>query len=174
MPSFLLLNIYIPLFVMYSIIAAIDAAGGLGYNGGLLCHLRSDLQRFKVLTSGHCIIMGRKTFFSLPTRPLPNRLNIVLSHTEIAYPDVLRAASIEEVQAILQERHLSEAENFIIGGSSVYRAFLPLCHRLYITHIEHRFAADVFFPTIGDEWQKVALERVRDTYDYTFAVYERD
>jgi dihydrofolate reductase len=141
---------------MISIIVAIAENMAIGKNNDLLWHIPADLKRFKQITSGHPVIMGKKTWESLPRRPLPNRRNIVITDNpgeqiegcEMAY-------SIEEAIA----RCNPEEENFIIGGASVYRQFLPYAHRLYLTFVHKPFEADVFFPDIDfTQWKRISKE----------------
>jgi dihydrofolate reductase len=141
---------------MISIIVAIAENMAIGKNNDLLWHIPADLKRFKQITSGHPVIMGKKTWESLPRRPLPNRRNIVITDNpgeqiegcEMAY-------SIEEAIALCNP----EEENFIIGGASVYRQFLPHAHRLYLTFVHKSFEADVFFPEIDfSQWKRISKE----------------
>jgi dihydrofolate reductase len=130
---------------MISIIVAIAENMGIGINNDLLWHIPEDLKRFKRITSGHSVIMGKRTFESLPRRPLPNRRNIVMTdiHGE-QIEGCEMAYSIEEAVAKCNP----DEENFIIGGASVYMQFLPIADRLYLTRVHKSFEADVFFPEI--------------------------
>jgi dihydrofolate reductase len=134
-----------------SIIVAIASNNAIGKDNQLLWHIPEDLKRFKKLTTGHTIVMGKRTFESLPIRPLPNRRSVVI--TDIPGEQIegcVMAYSIED--AI--EKMEPGAENFIIGGGSVYRQFLPLAHRLYLTLVQKDFDADTFFPEIDfEEWE---------------------
>ena len=161
---------------MISIIVAIAENNEIGRQGDLLCHLPNDLRHFKQITSGCTVIMGKRTFFSLPRHPLPNRRNIVI--TDIAgeqFPGAEAAYSIEEAMSLADP----DKENFIIGGGMVYRQFMPLADKLYITHIHHSWQdADTFFPQIDpDVWQLTSSERheadEHNPYPYTFAEYTR-
>ena len=161
---------------MLNLIVAISENNAIGKAGDLLCHLPNDLKHFKLLTTGATVVMGKKTFFSLPRRPLPNRRNIVLTRDmSFAHEQVDVAHSIEHLQKLVT----SDETVFIIGGGEVYRQFMPLVDRLYITHIHHTWQdADTFFPAIDPaEWQCVSEEHFpsdeRHAYDYTFATYER-
>lgn len=154
-----------------SLIAAIDEANGLGLNNQLLCHLPADLLHFKTLTMGKPIIMGRKTYESIG-RPLPGRLNIVVSRSvnNIAGTTIVNSLS----QAI---KASDESELMIIGGAELYKQSIAIANRLYITRIHHHFAADVFFPEIDPSiWHcQNQIFRQRDeknSYDMTFYVYE--
>ena len=131
-----------------SIIVAVAKNNAIGKDNKLLWHLSEDLKRFKSLTSGHYIIMGKNTYFSLPRRPLPNRTHIIL--TDIPgeqIDDCMMAYSIEDAISKMNP----EQENFIIGGASIYRQFLPLAHKLYITWVHESFDADTFFPELDDK-----------------------
>jgi len=161
---------------MISIIVAISEENAIGKKGGLLCHLPNDLKHFKAVTSGATVIMGERTFFSLPKHPLPNRRNIVI--TDVAgktFEGAESAYSIEEAVKLVA----GEKEAFIIGGGMVYRQFMPIADKLYITHIHHSWSdADTFFPPIqSTEWQQVSEEKhtadENNPYDYTFAEYLR-
>lgn len=154
------------------IIAAVDEKYGIGINGELLCHLPSDLKHFKELTVGHSVIMGRKTFESLPNGALPNRRNIVVGSRECpgceTFPDLETA-----LDAVRKEE-----KAFVIGGGMLYAAAMPLADELEITHIKHIFEADVFFPQIDEElWELAGCERHepgdRDKYAFEFCSYRR-
>lgn len=135
---------------MITIIVATDRNYAIGYNNRLLAHLPGDLRRFKDITMGHCLIMGKKTWESLPNKPLPGRQNIVLTDNELdCFECAETARSLEEALKLCKP----DKEIFIIGGGSVYRQFLPLADRLMVTHIHAVFQADTFFPEISaDEW----------------------
>lgn len=158
-----------------SIIVAIAQNYAIGKDNDLLWHLSGDLKRFKELTTGHTIVMGKRTFESLPVRPLPNRRSIVLSDNANERIDAcLMAYSIED--AINQFDDYQE--NFIIGGGSVYRQFLPIADKLYLTIVHKDFDADTFFPEINfEEWQVV--EKQENLYDdrssltYSYHIYKR-
>ena len=161
---------------MLSLIVAISENNAIGKAGDLLCHLPNDLQYFKRQTSGCTVVMGKKTFLSLPKRPLPNRRNIVLTQqTEFAYDHTEVAHSVPELMEMLS----AYEQVFIIGGGQVYRQFLPLVDKLYITHIHHTWEdADTFFPEIDSSiWQCLSQEHHeaddRHPCPYTFAVYTR-
>ncbi len=139
-----------------AIIVAIAKNYAIGKNNDLLWHISDDLKRFKKITSGHPVVMGKKTYFSLPVRPLPNRKNIVITDIPGEIIDgCTMAYSIED--AI--EKMDAVKTNFIIGGGSVYTQFLPRANKLYLTCIYKDFDADTFFPEINfDEWKKVFEE----------------
>lgn len=161
---------------MLSIIAAIDRQRGIGYQNQLLFWLPNDLKRFKALTTGHTILMGRRTFESLPKGALPNRRNVVLSsNPALEFPGAERFASLDEALA-----HCTTDEQvFIIGGASLYSQAMPLADELCLTEIDAEAPqADAFFPEIDPSvW--VEKERVpqskdeKHPYDYAFVTYRR-
>jgi len=159
-----------------SIIVAVAENSAIGKDNKLLWHLSEDLKRFKRLTSGNPVIMGKNTYFSLPVRPLPKRKNIVITDVPgEQIDDCTMAYSIED--AI--EKMDKYKENFIIGGASIYRQFLPFADRLYITWVHKSFDADTFFPEVSEEkWKEVSREDITETdeknpYPYSFVVYEK-
>lgn len=160
---------------MLSIIVAINKNRGIGFENKLLYWLPNDLKRFKALTTGHTIIMGRKTFESLPKGALPNRRNIVLSRSAQEFPG---AECFHSLQKAL-EACKGEEQVYIIGGASLYAEALPLADRLCITEIEDADKnADAFFPALSpDEWKEVQREShatdEKHAYAYHFVDYER-
>ena len=158
-----------------SIIVAIAENNAIGKDNKLLWHIPGDLKRFKKLTTGHTIIMGKRTYESLPFRPLPNRINLVITDIpgEII-PGCTMAYSIDEAF----EKCNKEEENFIIGGGSIYRQFMPLADKLYLTIVKKHFEADTFFPeTDFNEWELIEREDVGSDPDtdfaYSYLVYSR-
>ncbi len=145
----------------FSIIVAIAKNYAIGLNNRLLWHIPNDLKRFKQITRGHTVIMGRNTYLSLPVKPLPERRNIVI--TDIIgekFEGCLSASSIDEAIELAN----SDDENFIIGGASIYKAFLPITNKLYITLINKDFDGDAFFPVINfNEWQ--IIEKIDIPFD---------
>jgi dihydrofolate reductase len=158
-----------------SIIVAIAENNAIGKNNELLWKLPGDLKRFKKITSGHTVIMGRRTFESLPDGALPNRKNIVISDIpDELFPNCQMAYSIEEALAICDEKE----ESFVIGGGMIYKQFLPHARRLYLTIVHKDFDADTFFPEINyDEWKEISRERISTSesgeYPHSFLIYER-
>ena len=156
---------------MISIIAAVARNRAIGYENKLIYWLPNDLKRFKALTTGHTIIMGRNTFLSLPKGALPNRRNIVLTRSQKDFPGCEVFASLEDVLA-----HCDKDEDvYIIGGASVYRQALPLADRLCLTEIDDTpEKADTFFPPY-DDWKEVSREDhekdERHEYEYSFVDY---
>lgn len=135
---------------MITIIVAIARNYGIGLDNKLLVHLPGDLKRFKKITMGHSLIMGKKTWESLPNKPLSGRKNIVITDDKAdVFEGAFAAHSIDEAVSLCDH----DKEIFIIGGGSVYRQFMPLADRLFITHIDKEFRADTFFPVIDPkEW----------------------
>ncbi len=133
---------------MITIIVAVDLNNAIGRGGDMLYHLGADLRRFKALTMGHTLIMGRTTFDSLPKGALPGRRNIVVSrNTAFSAPGAERASSLEEAIAMA-----GDAEIFIIGGGQIYTQALPLADTIELTVISDRAeGADTFFPAIPEE-----------------------
>ncbi len=162
---------------MLTVISAITPNRAIGLRGQLLYHLSADLRRFKALTTGHTVVMGRKTFESLPKGALPNRRNIVLSRHQAAdaFPGAEAFGSLQEALSACSP----EEQVFIIGGESVYAEAMPLADRLCLTHV-HAVPdeADAYFPEYdAEEWCKVFEEShevdERNAVPYTFADYER-
>lgn len=139
---------------MISIVVAIAENGAIGYKNDLLWHLPADLKRFKEMTTGHSIIMGSRTFRSLPKGALPNRRNIVLSRTQQDFPGAEWAASPEVALELVGE----EAEAFVIGGAQVYEQMLPFTDKIYLTRVHANFPeADTFFPELDmSEWVELS------------------
>jgi len=158
-----------------SIIAAIASNNAIGKDNDLLWHISADMKRFKKLTEGHYIIMGKRTYYSLPKRPLPNRTSMIITDVDGEEIDgCLMAYSIEDAIAKMNR----DGENFIIGGGSIYKQFMPYANKLYITRVHKDFDADTFFPEmLTYEWQIVSKEDVLDDpqngFAYTFEIYER-
>ncbi|KAF1039771.1 MAG: Dihydrofolate reductase [Herbaspirillum frisingense] len=155
-----------------TIVVATDLNNGIGINNTLPWRLPEDLAHFKRTTSGHAILMGRKTFESIG-RPLPNRRNIVITrNTGWQHEGVETAASLQAAAA------LTGAEPaFVIGGAQIYAEALPLVNRLIVTRIEQAFDCDAFFPALeADAWKETARESYRSEtsgFNYAFVTYER-
>ena len=143
-----------------AIIVAIAQNFAIGRNNDLLFHLPNDLKRFKKITSGHVVIMGKKTLFSLPNGPLPNRRNIVITDVPgEAFKGCETVYSIEEaIEAVGNEQ-----QAFVIGGGMIYRQFYPIAGKLYLTMAHQDFEADTFFPEINfNEWKEISREKFFD------------
>ena len=167
---------------MISIIAAVSENRAIGKDNKLLYWLPNDLKRFKALTTGHTIIMGRKTFDSLPKGALPNRRNVVISRSISSIPGCEVYGSLDEaitkVQSSPAEGDGPDNEIFIIGGASVYEQALPLADRLCLTLIyDVAKEADAFFPPF-DDWKEVAREDYttdeKHSYNYSFVDYKKE
>jgi dihydrofolate reductase len=157
-----------------SFIVAMSRGGVIGRAEKLPWRLSSDLKRFKALTMGHHLIMGRKTFASLG-RALPGRTSVVVTR-QAAYhaPGVLRAPSVEEAIHTVS----GDDEAFIIGGGEIFQQALPLASRMYATWVEANVEGDTFFPEIDwSQWREISSERhfadAKNEYDTTFCVYDR-
>ena len=158
---------------MISIIVAVSEDWGIGKDNELLWHISEDLKRFKRLTTGNTVVMGKKTWESLPRRPLPGRKNIVLTdNSKEIIDNAITCYSIEDALS----KCTADEEVFIIGGGSIYRQFMPLADRLYITHVHKKAPADIYFPEIDLNTWKITEEEefVSDEgIPYTYTVYGR-
>jgi dihydrofolate reductase len=158
-----------------SIIVAIASNNAIGKDNHLLAYIPGDLKRFKELTTGHCVIMGRRTYESLPNGALPNRTNIVISdipNDHIEGCHVVR--SIEEAIHVCP----SDEELFIIGGGSIYRQFMPIAGKLYITRMNKTFEGDTFFPPIEPEQWRILSQQdfpkgEKNDFTYSYIIYRR-
>lgn len=157
-----------------SIIVAVSENNAIGKDNQLLWHLPADLRHFKSITSGHTIIMGRKTYQSIG-KPLPNRRNIVISRkANLQIPGVEVVGTINDALALCN----TEQEVFIIGGAEIYRQTLPYTHKIYLTRVHRYFDGDTFFPELSTaEWQEVEkidyLPDEKNTLPYSFSTLER-
>lgn len=156
---------------MLSIIVAIAENNAIGKNNDLIWYISDDLKRFKKLTTGHTILMGRKTFESLPNGALPKRTNVVITRdTSLKLENCMMLHSIENA---VEKYKDAEEEVFIIGGGSIYEKMLPYAQKLYLTKVHESFDADVFFPEINmEEWEVISEEHhskgVKNEYDFSF------
>jgi dihydrofolate reductase len=143
-----------------SIIVAIAENFAIGKNNELLFHLPGDLKRFKMITMGHPVIMGRNTLLSLPRWPLPGRRNIVITDkVEDDFEGCEIVCSVPEAIQLVE----NEPEVFVIGGGAIYRQFFPIANQLYLTLVHRSFDADTWFPEINySEWKVLSQE---DHYD---------
>ena len=161
---------------MLSIIVAKAKNNIIGKDNKMIWHLPEDLKHFKNLTTGHTIIMGRKTFESLG-KPLPNRKHIIFSNN----PDFkVKDENVEVVHSLLQIQELIEGkeEAFVIGGAMIYNFLMPYVKKMYVTEIEKDFDGDAFFPRIDNKiWKETSREKgIKDEnnkLDYYFVTYER-
>lgn len=159
---------------MISIIVAVARNFAIGKDNKLLWHIPEDLKRFKKITNGHRLIMGRNTWLSLPVRPLPNRTSIVITDQEDeVFNDCIMAHSIEDAMSMCD----SQEECFVIGGASVYRQFLELADKIYYTKVNDSFDADTYFPELdSSKWLLISEEPGTlhpEGLDYSFQVYIR-
>ncbi|HOK26083.1 MAG TPA: dihydrofolate reductase [Bacteroidales bacterium] len=160
---------------MISIIAAVSEDLGIGKDNKLLWNIPEDLKRFKKLTTGRCVIMGKKTWESLPVKPLPGRKNIVVTDNPgDRFNCDCTAFSVEEALQACK----GEEEVFVIGGGSIYRQFMPLADRLYITHVHDKAPADTFFPEIDPSVWEIISEEFHDGIpgycpSYTYRIYRK-
>jgi len=144
-------------------IAAMSRNRVIGAGNKIPWHLPEDFQWFKQMTTGHVIVMGRKTFESIG-KPLPNRETVVLSRSQFSHPGVKTVRSLEELAALAGEREI-----FICGGAQVYAQALPLCSDLYLTLVKREVAGDAFFPPFEDRFELV--EEIRDTPEFKILHY---
>ncbi|SHH69546.1 dihydrofolate reductase [Halobaculum gomorrense] len=163
--------------VRVSLIAAVAANGVIGADGGMPWHLPADMRHFKETTTGHPVIMGRRTYESIASDiggPLPDRTNVVLSRSSPHLPDdVIVAESVDDALAVARgaAQELGVDTVYVAGGGAVYEQFLPLAEELVLTEIHEAHEGDTAFPEFDpDEWCEVDREE-RDAFD--FAVYER-
>ena len=159
---------------MVSIIVAIAQNGTIGDKNSLLWHIKEDMRFFRTTTSGHPVIMGRKTFESLGSKPLPKRTNIVITRADREFEGAPTAHSLEEAVALFP----TEEEVFVIGGAQIYGEALPIADRLYLTVVYRDYEGDAALPQIDmSQWREVACERYERGKEFdapfAFIVYER-
>lgn len=159
-----------------SIVAALADDHAIGYKMDLPWHLPADLKRFKQLTTGHAIIMGKRTLESLPNGPLPNRKNIVLTSllTEGVVEGYFEVDSVEDAIEISS----GQDQVFVIGGSSIYNQFMEYADSMYLTWVHGEFLADTYFPEIDPTvWKLIGCEEhpadEKNQWAYSFCEYER-
>ncbi|MBP7805288.1 MAG: dihydrofolate reductase [Candidatus Pacebacteria bacterium] len=171
--------------MIVSMIAAIGKNNQLGKDNTLLWHMPADMKHFRETTRGHTVIMGRKTFESLPNGPLPKRENIVVTRdtgymkTGIvvmhSLPEALRYAALEQGKHF--EEKQEETEVFIIGGGELYKEGMNFANKLYITRIDDSPEADTFFPEIDSKWKEISKEEfpadAENPHAYTFLTYKK-
>lgn len=161
---------------MLSIIVAIAKNNVIGNNNELIWHIPEDLKRFKQITTGHTVIMGKRTFESIG-KALPNRNNVVLAKKD---ETVQKGENIQIVNSLdeLKKYEESQEECFVIGGAMIYKQLMPHCKKMYITLIDREYEGDVSFPQIDNkEWKivnkKIGSECDKVNLNYTFIEYER-
>ncbi len=158
-----------------SLIVAVASNGAIGKDNDLLWYIPDDFKWFKKHTKGSTVVMGRKTWESLPVRPLPGRINIVISDDpNDKFEGAVMVGSIKEAIEKMSEGR----ENFIIGGGSIYGQFLPLAHKFYLTRVHRDFEADVFFPDFNiSDWKEIYREehpeKEPDKLGFTFLIFEK-
>ncbi|MGV3697037.1 dihydrofolate reductase [Flavobacterium sp.] len=159
---------------MITLIAAVAENNALGKDNKLLWHLPDDFKRFKERTTGHHIIMGRKTFESFP-KPLPNRTHVIISRQKYNAPDgCIVVDSLEKAISICPKNE----ETFIIGGGEIYKQSIEIADKLDITKVHHTFDADTFFPEIDpDKWElkhsELRHKDERHLFSFSFQTYLR-
>jgi dihydrofolate reductase len=156
-----------------TIVVAISENNAIGKNNQLLWHLPADLKHFRVITTGHTVIMGRKTYDSVG-KPLPNRRNIIITRQDITIEGCEVVKSVEDALAL--SAHQDEV--FIVGGAEIYKQAMHLTDRIYLTIVHQKFDADTFFPEINyDEWQETEREDhqpdEKNKLAYSFITLER-
>jgi dihydrofolate reductase len=160
-----------------SIIVSVSENWMIGKNNKLLWKLSDDLKRFKTITDSKPVIMGQKTFESLPKGALPNRTNIVLSDDpNFTAPNIITASSV--VESLLQAKNTKTEETFIIGGGMVYKLFLDYADKIYLTVVHTTIDGDTSFPKLDLRKWKLISEEFRNKdpkneYDVTYKIYER-
>ena len=161
---------------MLSIIVAIAKNNAIGKDNKLLWHLPEDLKRFKRLTTGHNIIMGRKTFESLG-RVLPNRHHVILCNDAKLNIEDENVEILDDISKL--DKYInSDEENFVIGGATMYKLLMPYAKKMYITEIDKDFDGDVYFPEINkEEWKVINREEGpednENEFVYEYVTYEK-
>lgn len=159
---------------MLTMIAAAAENNALGKDNDLVWHLPDDFKRFKLLTSGHHIIMGRKTFESFP-KPLPNRTHVIITRKDDYKPD--EAIVVNSLEEAVKVSKLDE-QPFIIGGGEIYKLGMDIADRIELTRVHAEFEADTFFPEIEDSEWELVKEQFHDKdekhdHSFTYLTYER-
>ncbi len=146
--------------MIISMIAAIGINREIGYKNDLLWHIPADLKRFKAITSGHTVIMGRRTFESIDSNPLPKRRNIIItSQKDYSARGIEIVHSIEEAVELVR----ADGEVFILGGATIYKQFLPCADKMYLTIVKKEYRADTYFPEYDtDQWKIVEQSDIND------------
>lgn len=161
---------------MLSIIVAVAENNVIGKDNKLIWHLPADLKRFKEITTGHTIIMGRKTFESLG-RVLPNRKHVILCNDMEMNVEDENVEVLEDI-SMLDKYMQDTEEHFIIGGATIYKLLMPKANKIYLTLIHEKFDGDVYFPEISDEEWKIVdrtagITDEKNPYNYEFITYVR-
>ncbi len=158
----------------WGIIVAIGENNEIGKDNDLLWRISDDMKRFKAITTGNTIVMGRKTFESLPKGALPNRRNMILSHQNLSFDNTEVFQTIEE---IIDETGVGNRV-FVIGGASLYQEFVDKVDKIYLTKVHASFDADVFFPKLNwEDWNIIEEETIpggiKNEFSHTFYILER-
>lgn len=162
---------------IYMIAAITDKSYAIGYDKDMIYHIKNDLKYFKYKTINNTIICGRKTYFTFPKRPLPNRKNIILTRSNEKFEGANTFNSKEEV--IKYAKNNPDEDIFIVGGDSIYKQFLDVSSKLYLTEIKEKdeIKADSYFPEFDkNEWVKISESEYfesNNSPEYKFVVYER-
>ena len=162
---------------MISAIVAVDNNWGIGFNGDLLEHIPEDLKYFKELTTDNWIVMGRKTWDSLPKKPLPNRPHLVITNNPMSYEDMDEVLFAKIGQAKLIMNTQKGIDFFVIGGGQIYEKLLPMCDRVYVTKIfKDHDQIDTYFPNLdeSEEWAPAACTDIRQYKDLTYQFWQYD
>ena len=168
---------------MIAAVVAVDSNYGIGSNNELLVHIPEDMKHFKEITTGGTVVVGRKTYDSLPKKPLPNRTNIIITSKadtpETIDNDVL-ISNMEYIKVWLTDDKLISENNgiYVIGGGMIYKDLLPFCERVYITKILYAYNnVDTYFPNIDNmpEWEMTSASEIKEHngVQYQFCVYDR-
>ena len=160
---------------MINAIVAVNEDWGIGYNGDLLEHIPEDLKYFKALTTDHVVVMGSKTWDSLPKKPLPNRANIIISNKGNL---LLENGAIRlKLDDLLLGIADFENDIFVIGGGTIYKQLLPYCDRVYVTKIYKKHEnVDTFFPNLDEsnDWTASPIGEARDYEDFSYQFWQYD
>ena len=164
--------------MIISLIAAVAENNVIGKNNNLPWHLPADMKYFRDTTMGHCVIMGRKNYESIPLkyRPLDGRTNIVVTRQkDFTAEDCIVVNSIERALDVAKEEN--ETEVFIIGGADIYKQTIRIANKIHYTKIHHAFEGDAFFPKIDDQWKLISKKDIqpdeKNKFPFSFCVYEK-
>lgn len=163
---------------MVAAIACIDLNFGIGYKNQLLFNIKEDLEYFKTITKDSIVIMGHNTWKSLPKKPLPNRVNIVITNNPPNNTDAVYV-NLEGIKKYLDVHAPKTSNNiFIIGGESIYKELLPYCEHIYLTRVhEEAKNVDTYFPNIigSDSWEISSMSEIKENNNihYQFCIYDR-
>ena len=161
---------------MISAIVAVNEDWGIGYNNDLLEHIPADLQYFKAVTIGRVVVMGLNTWNSLPKKPLPNRLNIIIEPTEY-YKEADESIVHMDLETFLTMSKDMGMEYVVIGGGSIYKQLLPYCDRVYVTKIYKKHEnVDTYFPNLDEtnEWEAVPIDDMETYKDISYQFWRYD